>query len=180
MQNVGQRTTNVAVYSRAGWITGTIHIGADQTLLGELNDGGSFFRLTGVQLPMEEGKRDFFAIHAREATIVLPLETSMQYSDREPPNETMRHEVSCLMQEGTILCSIDVLEGCRVSDYLLNHHGFIPIRESHMPVMELPTVVVEPIPIAYLNTSRIIGLAETDSMKADPPPEESKSIFTEV
>jgi hypothetical protein len=90
------------------------------------------------------------------------------------------HEIVCLLQEGTMLCILDVLEGCRVSDHLLNHEGFIAIREVRAPMMELPPGTIEPISIVYLNTQRIIGVTQTDAMKADAPVEEPTALFSEI
>lgn len=181
MSNTGHRAVRVAIFTHAGWINGLIHVAPDRTLLTEINEGGSFFRLTEVSLPLEEYTRDFFAILARETTMVIPMETGDQYGSPAVPNGTESREVVCLLQEGTMLCHLDVLEGCRVSDHLLNHEGFITIREIRAPMMELPPGTIEPIPIAYLNSQRIIGVTESDAMKADAPKEEElATTFSEI
>ncbi len=180
MQNTDLRTVLVAIYTPAGWIRGTMHIGADQALLREINDGGSFFRLTEAQLPFEEGTRDFFAIQVGAASIVLPLETGEQYATKDPPPETSRRQVVCLLPEGTLLCHLDVPLEDRISDYLLEKGGFIPIRECTVPVMELPADVIQPLPIAYLNMEKIIGITETDAMTADRAEDDFETRFSET
>jgi hypothetical protein len=182
MENSGHRTVRVAVFTHAGWISGLMHVPQDRTLLAEINEGGSFFRLTDASLPLEEYTRDFFAVLAREATMVIPLEVGDQYASRSVPDGITPRQIVCLLEEGTVLCNLDVLEGCRVSDHLLNHEGFITIREIHAPVMELPQGMIEPIPVAYLNSQRIIGVTESDAMKADPQvdDQETLSTFSEI
>lgn len=180
MNDASHPTSRVAIYTHAGWITGLIHLHPGRTLLSEINEGGSFFRLTDVSLPLEEARRGFFAVLAREATMVLPLDAAELYAARTEPNGTMPHEVAILLQEGTMLGLIDVLEGCRVSDHLLNREGFLTVRDIRVPIMELPPGVIEPIPIGYLNSSRIIGLTETDAMRADAALDEPASIFSET
>lgn len=183
METMAHHTVRVAIYTRAGWISGTIHVAPDRSLLEEMNEGGSFFRLTDVSLPLEDSTREFFAMHSNAAVMVLPLDSRDQYAGGKAPERTVQREIVALLAEGTLLCKIDVPEGSRVSDYLLGQSGFFPIRESHMPMMETPPGLIEPIPIAFLNVSRIIGVTEASPMQADMQPgleDDTDGIFSEA
>ncbi|MBI2213174.1 MAG: hypothetical protein HYU52_05965 [Acidobacteria bacterium] len=160
MQHNRNRTVPVAIRSVAGWVTGRLHFEAETSMLRHLNESGAFFRLTDVMLPGEKRLRDFFAIHAREAAFVVPLSCEEEKHASEYAAESRRHEVACLLPEGPLFCSFDVLAGIRVSDYLMNHTQFIPVRRCWTPFRELPGTLSEPIEFGFLNSSRIVGVSE--------------------
>ncbi len=175
MQQTQHRTVPVAIHSVAGWVTGRLHFDDGTSLLRHLNESGVFFRLTDVMLPGEKRLRDFFAIHAREATFVVPLSCEEEKSAREFTNETKRHEVACLLPEGPLFCSFDVLAGIRVSDYLMSHTSFIPVRRCWTPFRELPGTLSEPIAFGFLNASRIVGVSEAGPVSSEIRIEEELS-----
>lgn len=160
MQYAQNRSVPVAIRSIAGWVTGRIHFEATTTMLHHLNESGPFYRLTDVMLPGEKRLRDFFAIRSREAAFVVPLDCEEEKSTRALVNETRRHEVACLLRDGPMFCSFDVLAGVRVSDYLMNHTSFIPVRRCWTPFRELPGTLSEPIAFGFLNAARIVGVSE--------------------
>jgi hypothetical protein len=137
-----------------------MHFETGTTMLRHLNESGPFFRLTDVMLPGEKRLRDFFAIRSREAAFVVPLSCEEEKSAREFVNETLRREVACLLPEGPLFCSFDVLAGVRVSDYLMSHTRFIPVRRCWTPFRELPGTLSEPIEFGFLNAERIVGVSE--------------------
>jgi hypothetical protein len=167
MQYAQNRTVPVAIRSVAGWVTGRLHFESGTSLLRHLNEAGPFFRLTDVMLPGEKRLRDFFAIHAREAAFVVPLSCEEEKSAREFASETLRHEVACLLPEGPLFCSFDVLAGIRVSDYLMSHTSFIPVRRCWTPFRELPGTLSEPVEFGFLNASRIVGVSEAGPQSAE-------------
>jgi hypothetical protein len=160
MQQTPTRAVPCAIRSIAGWVTGRLHFETGTSMLRHLNESGPFFRLTDVMLPGEKRLRDFFAIRSREAAFVVPLSCEEEKSAREFANETLRHEVACLLQEGPLFCSFDVLAGIRVSDYLMSHTRFIPVRRCWTPFRELPGTLSEPIEFGFLNAARIVGVSE--------------------
>ena len=176
MQYTSHRSVPVAIRSSAGWVTGRIHLDGGTGLLRHLNESGAFFRLTDVLLPGEKRERQFFAIHSREAAFVVPLDCEEQKGSMEWLNETLRHEVACLLPEGPMFCSFDVLAGIRVSDYLMNHTSFIPVRRVWTPFRELPATLAEPVEFGFLNASRIVGVSEADAARATSRREESVTV----
>ncbi|MGK2856141.1 MAG: hypothetical protein ACSLFQ_02920 [Thermoanaerobaculia bacterium] len=166
MQHASHRTVPVAIRSSAGWVTGRIHLDGETSLLRHLNESGAFFRLTDVQLPGEKRLRQFFAIHVREAAFVVPLDCEEVKSAKEFPNETLRHEVACLLPEGPMFCSFDVLAGIRVSDYLMNHTNFIPVHRCWTPFRDLPESLADPVEFGFLNAARVVGVSEAEPATA--------------
>ncbi len=172
MQFPAQRSVPAAIYTSAGWITGKIHMNAPRALLAQLNhSSGDFIRLTDVLLPHEKKERPFFAIHSREAIFVVPLSVKEERLSREYTSDTEQHEVACLLQQGTLFGRVDVLEGIRLSDYLMHHTAYIPIHRCLTPFGDLPRVLSEPIRFAFLNASRIVGVAEAQ----DGPTEKAET-----
>lgn len=167
MQYPDTRAVPVAIRSVAGWVTGRLHFESGTTMLRHLNESGAFFRLTDVMLPGEKRLRDFFAIHAREAAFVVPLSVEEEKGAREFSAETRRHEVACLLPEGPLFCSFDVLAGIRVSDYLMSHTSFIPVRRCWTPFRELPGTLSEPIEFGFLNAGRLVGVSEAGARSGE-------------
>jgi len=162
MQYASHRTVPVAIRSSAGWVTGRIHLDTSTSLLRHINESGAFFRLTDVMLPGEKRLRQFFAIHVRETAFVVPLDCEEEKGAREFASETLRHDVACLLPEGPMFCSFDVLAGIRVSDYLMNHTAFIPVRRCWTPFPGLPGTLVEPVEFGFLNAARVVGVSEAE------------------
>ena len=165
MQTAPRRTVPVAIRSSAGWVTGRIHLESGTSFLRHLNESGAFFRLTDVTLPGEKRLRQFFAIHVRETAFVVRLDCGEEKDVRECLNETLRHEVACLLPEGPMFCSFDVLAGVRVSDYLMNHTRFIPVRRCWTPFRELPGSLSEPVEFGFLNAARLVGVSEAEPVR---------------
>lgn len=169
MEQANQRSIAVSIFSRAGWITGSLHIAPETELARYLDGDDRFFRLTGVQLPSEESEREFFAMHADEALMLVPLEVKDQYV---PPAEgSTRRDIACLLGEGTLFGALDVPPGARVSDYLMSRRGFIPVRRCRTPLMELPADLAEPLEMIYLNTRKIIGVTESNPVEIESRPQ---------
>lgn len=169
MQHASHRTVPVAIRSSAGWVTGRIHLDGGVSLLRHLNESGAFFRLTDVTLPGEKSIRKFFAIHVRETALVVPLACEEEKAAREFAAETLRREVACLLPEGPMFCSFDVLVGIRVSDYLMNHTNFIPVRRCWTPFHPLPEALAEPVEFGFLNAARVVGVSEAEVEPAAVP-----------
>lgn len=165
MSQADQRTTAVGIFTRAGWVTGLLHIAAERDLGWYLDGEDRFFRLTEVQLPAEAAPREFFAMYADEALMVLPLETAEQFVP--VPEGSTRRDIGCLLAEGTLFGSLDVQPETRVSDYLMSGERFIRIRRCRTPLFELPPEVVEPIEMVYLNSRKIIGVTESNPVEAE-------------
>lgn len=169
MDQESQRSTSVSIFTRAGWVTGSVHFAAERDLGWYLAGEDRFFRLTNVQLPAEEGEREFFAMYADEALMVVPLEIKEQY--RPAPEGSKRRDIACLLGEGTLFGALDVPPDARVSDYLMSGQGFIPVRRCRTPLMELPVGIAEPIELIYLNTRKVIGVAESNPVEVESRPQ---------
>lgn len=169
MSQEDQRTMAVGVFTRAGWVTGLLHIAAERDLAWYLDGDDRYFRLTDVQLPAEQARREFFAIYADEALMVLPLETAEQFLPA--PEGSKRRDIACLLAEGTLFGALDVPPDARVSDYLMSGRRFIPVRRCRTPLLELPPEVAEPIEMIYLNSKKVIGVAESNPVEIETRPQ---------
>ena len=176
MEQANQRSTPVSIFTRAGWITGSLHIAPEPELARYIGGDDRYFRLTAVQLPAEEAEREFFAMHADEALLVVPLEVREQYIPA--PEGTTPRNIACLLGEGTLFGTLDVPADARVSDYLMGRRGFIPVRRCRTPLMELPADLAEPLELIYLNTRKVIGVAESNPVEMEVRPQ--AALFSEI
>ena len=67
--------------------------------------------------------------------------------------------------------SLDVPPDARVSDYLMSGRRFIPVRRCRTPLLELPPEVAEPIEMIYLNSKKVIGVAESNPVESETRPQ---------
>ena len=175
MEQANQRSTSVSIFTRAGWITGSLHIAPETELARYLEGDDRFFRLTDVQLPSEEGQREFFAMHVDEALLLVPRDVAAQYV--AVPEGSTHRDIACLLGEGTLFGALDVPSGTRVSDYLMSRKGFIPVRRCRTPLIELPAELAEPLEMIYLNTHKIIGVTESNPVEMEVRPQ--AALFSE-
>lgn len=152
-----QRSISVAVYTSAGWVSGSVSAPPLQGLIDFLNQSKGFVKLTGVTLP-SGAALPFFALQRKAAVVVVPL-TEDEKPGRTVVGATSPRLVSILLDSGALTGVIDVVSNLRVSDYLMQHTDFIGLRDCEMHVAA-PGVAPGAIPYAIVNAERIIGASE--------------------
>ena len=151
----------LGILSRAGWMTGTLHVPRLRLLSDAIDTAGDFLRLSDVTLPNQLGKVPFFALHRRAATFVVPMDDVKGYDINAITAAKNHFEVSCLFEQGAALVGeLEILVGLRVSDYL-THRGLMPVRRCRLHgVADLPEEAKVAFPLALVNREAIIGVSE--------------------
>ena len=72
---------------------------------------------------------------------------------------TVDRRVSCLLPNGAVAGDLRVRDAVRVSDYLMQHEGFIVLRQCYFAGQE-PGAPAEP--IVLVDSGGLIGVTETD------------------
>ncbi len=145
------------IFTSSGWVVGTFHVPAGESLL-SLLERSKFFSLTEVVLPQGGDALPFFAL-AREATVlVVPGEPDAV----DPAAQGgIKHQVSCLLEHGVVMGTLHLQNGVRVSDHLIGAKRFFVVGDCTVGIdaderggsMEAATA-------AILNAQRVVGVAE--------------------
>jgi hypothetical protein len=145
------------IFTSSGWVVGTFHVPAGDTLLGHL-ERSKFFTLTDVVLPQGGDALPFFAL-AREATVlVVPGEP-----DAVSPTAQggVKHQVSCLLERGVVMGALHLPDEIRVSDHLIGAERFFVLGDCTVGIdAEGRGGSVEAATAAILNAQRVVGVAE--------------------
>ena len=161
-----QRDIAVRILTTAGWLSGHLHVPARSRLVEQLNRPTVFFGLTDVTLHARQARLPFLALHRNEMILVLPpdSETDLQHV---PETEALAsHQITCLLDAGTISATMKTLKGLRVSDFFLNRQGFVLLEGATLqsggwdgrPATEDRHSRV------IINSSRVLGIADMADM----------------
>ena len=130
MYNAQLRRVNVQLYTRVGWVTGTMRAPVKSRLIEHLNHSREFLSLTDVRFETQPDPIPFFAVQ-REAIILLV----------PPPNEMIAapmieemevHPLSCMLELGTLYGEFKTLKSVRVSDFISATKGFFHLENCDL------------------------------------------------
>jgi hypothetical protein len=157
----GQRTISCRILTFAGWIEGTFHVPTRVGFLEFLDREATLFRLSDVLLPGQLQRHPFFALE-RSAVVGVTLPEGESSAAGRPPGVYATHRVSWLLGSGGVVDGeVELLEGIRVSDFLMHHPGFLPIERGTI-FLRGDDGSTEAVPFSSLalQASRAVGVSE--------------------
>jgi hypothetical protein len=130
MYNAQLRRVHVQLYTRVGWVTGTLRIPAKSRLIEHLNHSREFLSLTDVRFEMQPDPIPFFAVQRDAIILMVP-------PDNEPINaptleEMVVHPLSCMLELGTLYGEFKTLRSVRVSDFISATKGFFHLESCDL------------------------------------------------
>jgi hypothetical protein len=123
------RNLSVQVLSSMGWLSATVHLPSQQSLVGFLDQGGRLLCLTGVTVPDRRQPLDFLALRKRHVILVAPTTESELGNESDA---SVDHHVTCLLESGQVTGLLRGPSRTRLSDYLREHKGFLLLREAEL------------------------------------------------
>ena len=156
-QRPAQRVAPSRVFTPAGWLTANFHITAQTPFLPFLNRTGDFFTLTDVKMPGHSKPLPFLALQ-RSATILIVPPNDEKLTGSAPEATETTHQISCLLERGVLMGTLELPSALRVSDYLMHQAGFIVLRDCTLGLDEPRGI--EALPIVVANADRVVGVAE--------------------
>ncbi len=158
-----QRAIAVRILTTAGWLSGQLHVPARSLLVDQLNRPTVFFRLTDVTIHARQARLPFLALHRQEMVLVLPPDDEGDLQNSTEAELQTSHDITCLLESGTITGRMRTLKGLRVSDFFLNRQGFVVLGDATLhsggwdgrPAREDRHARV------IINSSRVIGISDT-------------------
>ncbi|HUO85172.1 MAG TPA: hypothetical protein VM534_08670 [Thermoanaerobaculia bacterium] len=156
-----QREIRSAIFTTAGWVSGTFVIPKMRMLVDYLNQPNDFYKLREVQLPGLTIGVPFFALQRRSVILIVPHEQDEALRMTTLGGEKVERSVSCAFPAGLVSGTLFVREGIRVSDFLMQRNDFFYLQEAtvHLRVSGQPDLRRDAA-LVVVNGNQIIGVSE--------------------
>ena len=147
--------------STLGWVYGTLHMPAHQTLDEFLGLSGPRLKLTGVRVPGESEPLSFLALRRDGISVIAPsMGGPVTQSGRYGPTST-RH-IACLLSEGMLRGTVEVPATMRLSDFLRLDGPFLSVRHGLLAPYgaTLQSPGAKTMDVALVNLDHVAGVSE--------------------
>ena len=146
-----------------GWVYGTLHMPAHQTLHEFLALSGPSIKLTRVRVPREHEALNFLALRRQGISVIAPP-MGEPTATTGPFGPTTTREVACLLRNEILRGSLQVPTGLRLSDYLRQEGPFLTLRRCLMAPYgaTLQSPGAKTFDVALVNLEHVAGVSETD------------------
>lgn len=157
-----QRQIKAHIHTTAGWIHAMFHMPLLHGFVDFLNQEHSVVKLTDAWMPGSSTALEFAAVRKASILTVIPDAPEEELQLATPTRATEQHTVSCLLDTGLVVGVLDIPAQTRVSDYLLHHDGFFPLRNC--------TVYAErgaphrSAPLAVINAEHVVAVSEREGL----------------
>jgi hypothetical protein len=156
------RLSTVNLLTDLGWCSGTFHVPGRQSLVDFLAPGAHIVKLTRVRIPNESERLPFIGFRRDAILVVEPTQADELVDTAGSVGRTSAHRVGCLLGEGILHGTLEVLVNVRVSDFLRQQPGFVVLRDCALAPYGQTTDSNQSrrIRCALVNLSRVTGVAE--------------------
>ncbi len=155
-----QRQIGARVHTSAGWLNATFHMPLLHGFLDFLNQRHAFVKLTQARLPGSPEVTEFAAVRKTGILAIMPEGPEDQLQLAKPTVNVETRQVSCLLDTGLVLGTLEMREHTRVSDFLLHHPGFFLLRKA--VVYDERTKRHISSPIALINAEHVVAVSERE------------------
>ncbi|HEY7613922.1 MAG TPA: hypothetical protein VH764_13055 [Gemmatimonadales bacterium] len=154
------RLSSVNLLTDLGWCSGTLHVPGRQSLVDFLA-GSQTVKVTRVRVP-DEAERLPFVGFRRDAILMVEPTQSDELLEAGSVGRTSSHRVGCLLGEGILHGTLDVLVNVRVSDFLRQQPGLAVLRDCSLAPYGQPSDSNQArrMRSALVNLSRVAGVVE--------------------
>ncbi|MGH7514865.1 MAG: DUF6812 domain-containing protein [Gemmatimonadales bacterium] len=144
-----------------GWIQGTLHLPAHQSLDEYLALSGPSIKLTRARIPRESEPQQFLALRRDSISLVVPVwggpvVASVAYGP------TKRREIACLLPDRILRGSVEMPAALRLSDFLRLEGPFLAVRDGlvtpYGATIESPEA--KTLELVLVNRDHIVGVSE--------------------
>lgn len=146
-----------------GWIQGTLHLPAHQSLDEYLALSGPSIKLTRARIPREPEPQQFVALRRDSISLVVPVMggpvmTSAAYGP------TKQREIACLLPERILRGSVQMPAALRLSDFLRLEGPFLAVRNGLLTPYgaTLDSPEARTLELALVNRDHLVGVSEHD------------------
>ena len=156
------RLATVNLLTDLGWCSGTFHVPGLQSLVDFLAPGNHIVKVTRVRVPNEGERLPFIGFRRDSILVVEPTQPDELVDTAGSVGRTSAHRVGCLLQQGVLQGTLEVLVNVRVSDFLRQQPGLAVLRDCVLtPYGEPPeSTQARRLRTALVNLSRVTGVVE--------------------
>ena len=156
------RLSTVNVLTEVGWVSGTFHVPGRQSLVDFLAPGSHIVKLTRVRIPNERERLPFIGFRRDAIILDEPTQADELVDTAGSGGRTTPHRIGCLLGEGILHGTLDVLVNVRVSDFLRQQPGLAVLRDCALVPygQAAESEQVRRLRYALVNVSRVTGVAE--------------------
>jgi hypothetical protein len=156
------RLATVNLLTDLGWCAGSFHVPGRQSLLDFLAPGSHIVKLTRVRIPNESERLPFIGFRRDSIIVVEPTQADELVDTAGSIGRTSGHRIGCLVPDGILHGTLEVLVNVRVSDFLRQQPGLVVLRDAVLVPygQTLESSQARRIRTALVNLSRVTGVAE--------------------
>jgi len=155
-----QIPTITRMYTRRGWMRGTMRLVPNQTVMDFLDHSNRFITFTQVQLAAYEKEVDYLSFQ-RDAIGVFLAPEGSEWKVRGTEGQLKSVRVLCLFDQGAVSGTLEIPARVRVSDYFMNRDGFVQLTQAHVRLPDPQGQRTnEGHALAIVNSSHILGVSE--------------------
>jgi len=158
------RKVTANVLTSLGWLHGTFLVPLHQSLVDFLAPGLQAIKFTRVQLPLTAEVIPFVALRRESVVFIEPTLTDELIETPGSIGRTTPRDVTCLLADGQVRGTLEVLVNVRVSDFLRQQSNLLVLRRCvFVPYGEpLDSQKARRLGTVIVNLSAVVGVAERD------------------
>jgi hypothetical protein len=144
-----------------GWLYGTLHIPAHQSLDEFLALAGRSIKLTTVRVPGEHEPLSFLALRRESISLIAPPMGGPIVGTAYGP--TKPREIACLLGDSILRGTVEVPAALRLSDFLRLEGPFLTVRHGMLAPYggTLQSPRAKTLELALVNLDHVAGVSET-------------------
>lgn len=156
------RLATVNVLTDLGWWAGTFHVPGRQSLVDFLAPGNQIVKLTRVRIAGEGERLPFIGLRRDSLLVVEPTQPDELVDTAGSIGRTSGHRVGCLLPDGILHGTLEVLVNVRVSYFLRQQPGLAVLRDCALVPYGQPADSRQSrrLRCALVNLARVTGVAE--------------------
>jgi hypothetical protein len=159
------RQSTAHILTDIGWFAGTFHVPVRQSLMDFLSGAVGVIKATRVRIPGEEPRLPFVGIRRDSILMVEPTQGDKLVETAGSIGRTSAHQVGCLLPEGILTGTLEVLVNVRVSDFLRQQPGLAVLNDCRLLPYGQPadSAKARKLRTALVNLTRVTGVAEWEN-----------------
>lgn len=156
------RQVPIEILCGLGWLQGTIHVPAHQSLDEYLVLSGPSIKLTQVRIPRELESQPFLALRRETVSLVVPV-MGDPFVSSVAYGPTKNRDIACLLPDSILRGVMEVPAAFRLSDFLRVEGPFLAVRHGFLTAYgaTLKSPGAKTLNLALVNRDHIIGVSET-------------------
>ena len=156
------RVSSVNLLTDLGWWAGTFHVPVRQSLVDFLAPGSQTVKLTRVRIPNEAERLPFVAVRRESILVVEPTQPDEPVDTPGAGGRTSSHRIGCLLPEGILHGTLEVLVNVRVSDFLRQQPGLAVLHDCALVPygQSAESKQTRKLRLALVNLGRLTGVTE--------------------